>query len=207
MPDINQINGLVLCDEIHVNGVTIANIKNIDGITKDCCTANGPISLAKSEDNCEAACASESCSNYYTNGASGTCPLVNGNYLYVNTSCVLASDGYYSPNNCGGCSKCYTVSSGVITVSDCPSDCRTITLASSSESCTYACLERCVTWYTDTAEGESPAVGNHIYPTAECTCPEEGNKPYYSDKCGTRSGICYTINTSTCAITELSSCR
>ena len=42
MPDINKINGLVLCDEIHVNGVTIANILNIDSITKNCCTANGP---------------------------------------------------------------------------------------------------------------------------------------------------------------------
>ena len=45
MPNINTINGLVLCDETNVNGVTIANITNIDGIAKSCetCTANGPV--------------------------------------------------------------------------------------------------------------------------------------------------------------------
>ena len=68
MPDINKINGLVLCDEIHVNGVTIANILNIDSITKNCCTANGPISIAGPEDSCALACADEDCGNFYTDG-------------------------------------------------------------------------------------------------------------------------------------------
>jgi hypothetical protein len=40
MPNINEINGLVLCDEINVNGVIIANITNIDGITKSCAECN-----------------------------------------------------------------------------------------------------------------------------------------------------------------------
>jgi len=209
MPDINQINGLVLCDEIHVNGVTIANILNIDSITKNCCTANGPISIAGPEDSCALACADEDCGNFYTDGTSGTCPLVNGDYLYTDTSCTLATSGYYSPKNCeGGCDYCYSVNgSGVITVTECPSECRTILLASSPESCGNACLERCATFYTDAPAGTAPTIGKAIYPTSECSCPAEGNRPYYSDKCGARSGVCYTINTSTCKITGITPCR
>ena len=84
MPDINQINGLVLCDEISVNGVTIANILNIDNITKNCggddCNA---IQLARSTESCEEACASR-CATYYTN-ASGA-PAA-GDYIYQTEEC------------------------------------------------------------------------------------------------------------------------
>ena len=209
MPDINQINGLVLCDEIHVNGVTIANITNIDDITKNCCTANGPISLTGPEETCALACASEECSNYYTDGTSGTCPLVNGDYLYTNTSCVFAGNGYYSPKNCvEECDYCYSVTSGVITVTECPDPtvCRTIKLDEDDESCSSACAGKCKTYYTDTPVGALPTVGKHIYKDSECACPEEGGPKYYSDKCGLKSGNCYTMNTSTCAITSITPC-
>lgn len=206
MPDINKINGLVLCDEIHVNGVTIANILNIDSITKNCCTANGPISIAGPEDSCALACADEDCGNFYTDGTSGTCPLVNGDILYSDASCTLATSGYYSPTNCvGSCDYCYSVNgSGVITVTECPSTCNEILLSRSTESCTVACGGECTTYYTN-ASGV-PTAGDYIYQTSECSC--EGEQPaftYYSNKCGERSGTCFTVNGS-CQIGPIAGC-
>tara|TARA_R110001592_G_scaffold39961_1_gene131396 strand:- start:16 stop:384 length:369 start_codon:yes stop_codon:yes gene_type:complete len=120
MPDINQINGLVLCDEINVNGVTIANITNIDDITKSCVS------------------------------------------------------------------------------------CREIQLARSTESCSEACGLKCATYYT-TAPGV-PAAGDYIYQTEECNC--DGEQPevtYYSNKCGERSGNCFTVNSS-CEVGPIAGC-
>ena len=120
MPDINQINGLVLCDEISVNGVTIANILNIDNITKSCVS------------------------------------------------------------------------------------CNQIELGRSTESCTVACAAECVTYYT-TASGV-PAAGDYIYTASDCSC--EGEQPvitYYSNKCGERSGNCFTVNSS-CQVGPIAGC-
>jgi len=210
MPNINKINGLVLCDETNVNGVIIANITNIDGITKNCCTGNGPISLSGPDGTCGEACADEGCGNWYTDGNSGVCPLVNGDILYGDVNCTLAEAGYYSPSPCvEGCDYCYSVNgSGVITVTQCTT-CRTISLASSTESCGVVCTERCTTHYTDTPSASSPVVGNHIYTNSNCTC-SGGPFPetlVYSNKCGLRSGSCYTVNPSTCAITAIAACR
>jgi len=197
MPDINTINGLVLCDETNVNGVTIANIANIDGITKNCCTANGPILVSAVQDSCALACASEDCGEFYSNGTTGTCPLVNGDYLYTNTSCALASDGYYSPKNCsGGCSKCYTVSSGVITVSDCPSACNAIQLkyATTRQRCSDACgAEECTTYYVNQTVACPLSVGTAIYTNSDCsTLATDG---YYSPNgCEPDCRHCYTFS-------------
>ena len=99
MPNINEINGLVLCDEINVNGVIIANITNIDGITKSCAECN-EIALSRSTTSCLAACAG-GCSSYYTN-APGV--PTTGNYIYETPECsctgVQPIVAYYS-NKCG----------------------------------------------------------------------------------------------------------
>ena len=208
MPDINTINGLVLCDETNVNGVTIANIANIDGITKNCCTANGPILVSAVQDSCALACASEDCGEFYSNGTTGTCPLVNGDYLYTNTSCALASDGYYSPKNCsGGCSKCYTVSSGVITVSDCPSSCNAIQFkyANTRQRCSDACSgEECGTYYISESV-ECPLSAIAIYTDEGCSeCAPDG---YYSPNgCEPDCRQCYTFSNRDCKITRVTRC-
>ena len=99
MPNINEINGLVLCDEINVNGVIIANITNIDGITKSCAECN-EITLSRSTTSCLAACAG-GCSTYYTN-APGV--PTTGDYIYETPECsctgVQPALLYYS-NKCG----------------------------------------------------------------------------------------------------------
>jgi hypothetical protein len=207
MPDINTINGLVLCDETNVNGVTIANITNIDGITKSCvtCTANGPILVSAVQDSCALACASEDCAEFYSNGSTGTCPLVNGDYLYTDTSCTLASNGYYSPKNCeGGCSKCYAVSSGVITVSDCPSPCNAIEFKYNSRSCRDACGEgECVRYYVNQTVECPLSVGTVIYSNSSCSSLATAG--YYSPNgCDPDCRYCYTFSRG--AITRADRC-
>ena len=209
MPDINTINGLVLCDETNVNGVTIANITNIDGITKNCCTANGPFKVSAVQDNCTAACAAEDCPDYYTDGESGTCPLVNGDYLYTDASCTLASDGYYSPKNCeGGCSYCYTVSSGVITVTACPSSCNSIQLkyATTRQRCSDACrAEECGTYYISGSVECPLPVPTAIYTDESCSeCAPDG---YYSPNgCEPDCRYCYTFSNRDCKTTRVTRC-
>ena len=110
MPNINEINGLVLCDEINVNGVIIANITNIDGITKSCAECN-EIELSRSTTSCLAACAG-GCSSYYTN-APGV--PTTGNYIYETPECsctgVQPIVAYYS-NKCGQRSgSCFVMNS------------------------------------------------------------------------------------------------
>ena len=210
MPDINRINGLVLCDETNVNGVTIANITNIDGITKNCCTANGPFKLSQEpQDNCTEACAYETCKEYYSDGATDHCPLVNGDYLYTDTSCTLASNGYYSPKNCeGGCEYCYSVSSGVITVTACPSSCNAIQFkyATTRQRCSDACSgEECGTYYINADIACPLSTGTAIYTDEGCSeCAPDG---YYSPNgCEPDCRQCYTFNNRTCAITRVDRC-
>jgi hypothetical protein len=110
MPDINEINGLVLCDEINVNGVIIANITNIDGITKSCAECNEIIlSVTRGDEpSCEDAC-SRGCDTYYTN-APGV--PITGDYIYQSSICSCTGQpalNYYS-NKCGLRSgKCFTI--------------------------------------------------------------------------------------------------
>ena len=110
MPDINQINGLVLCDEIHVNGVTIANILNIDNITKNCGSDCNAIQLARSTESCAVACKGK-CATYYTN-ASGV--PVAGDYIYQTEECSCEGEQpevvFYS-NKCGKTGICFVVNS------------------------------------------------------------------------------------------------
>ena len=202
------LDGKDICDDIlNINGVTVANIKGISGKDKkSCCTANGPIVVSAVQDSCALACASEDCGNFYTDGTSGTCPLVNGDYLYTDTSCTLASNGYYSPKNCnGGCSKCYTVSSGIITVSDCPAPeptCSAINLAYDSRG--TACNGRsCATYYTDGTVG-SLTTGDHIY--ADSGCEECASRGDYSDRpCRGAQGANFVVDAS-CTITAVQNC-
>jgi len=86
--------------------------------------------------------------------------------------------------------------------------CREIDL-STDASCVRACSLACSTYYTDAEIGQALAVGNFIYTDEECDC---GEGPFpealvYSDKCGNRSGNCYTVTPSTCEITRIDECR
>ena len=214
MPDINQINGLVLCDETNVNGVTITNISNIDDIAKNCCTANGPISLAVDGDSCPNACASEECANYYSDGNVDACPLVNGDHLWADNNCNCADVGFYSPQNCeGGCAYCYTVDeSCVITVTECPGEsCNAIDLSSagSRARCSTACDgEECTTYYVNQEIACPLSVGTEIYTDGECSeCAAPG---FYSPKpCEGEEACtyCYTLGSEEgCQITAVAAC-
>ena len=79
---------------------------------------------------------------------------------------------------------------------------------STEAACVRACSLDCTTFYTDTAPGDTPAIGNFIYHDSSCDC---GEGPFpetlvYSDKCGNRSGNCYTVTPSTCEISGISTC-
>jgi hypothetical protein len=203
----SKVDNLDICTAIvNINGVAAANIKAMNvWDKKTCCTANGPVSISVPQDNCTLACASEDCTNYYTSGTHGTCPLVNGDYLYTDANCTLAQNGYYSPKNCnGGCGKCYSVSSGVITVSDCPSEptCTKITLA--YDASRSACFGRtCKSYYTDGTIG-SLTTGDHIYTDSGCEeCAASGN---YSDRpCKGAQGQNYVVGES-CVIIAVLNC-
>ena len=85
--------------------------------------------------------------------------------------------------------------------------CREIEL-STEATCERACSLECTTFYTDTEIGQTPAIGNFIYHDSSCDC---GEGPFpetlvYSDKCGLRSGNCYTVTPSTCEISGISTC-
>ena len=124
MPNINTINGLVLCDETNVNGVTIANITNIDGIDKSCGSVCNAIALAGSDLNCGRACAAD-CLEYYVDKNVSISPLGVGDHIYDNSDCEcnLPEGVIYFSNKCGLRSGvCYTVeheSCLIISVADC----------------------------------------------------------------------------------------
>ena len=88
--------------------------------------------------------------------------------------------------------------------------CREITLARSTAAegaCARACTLDCTTYYTTTPADESLAVGGFIYENSSCSC--EGDAPLvlvYSDKCGLRTGFCYTMDPDTCEIAEITEC-
>ena len=87
--------------------------------------------------------------------------------------------------------------------------CREISLARSAPgTCERACGFECSTRYTDTPVGDAVAVGNFIYNNEECVCDSPAPESlFYSDKCGLRSGNCYTMNASTCEVTGISACE
>ena len=71
-------------------------------------------------------------------------------------------------------------------------------------SCSAACGGECVTFYTN-ASGV-PTAGDYIYTTDDCSC--DGEQPtvtYYSNKCGERSGTCFTTNSS-CQVGPIAGC-
>jgi len=84
--------------------------------------------------------------------------------------------------------------------------CREITLAEGGN-CERACGIDCSTYYTDAGADEILQVGNHIYDNSECVCEGGSDEPrYFSNKCGLRSGSCYTVNGSDCSIEEITEC-
>tara|TARA_R100001163_G_C5024630_1_gene166490 strand:+ start:226 stop:594 length:369 start_codon:yes stop_codon:yes gene_type:complete len=122
MPDINEINGLVLCDEATVDTIAIASISGIDNISKNCISCNN------------------------------------------------------------------------------------ISLGVSNFSCGRACVAECTTHYTDGDTSALLQVGDHIYENSDCDCPGSTTNLYYSNKCGGRGGVCYTIEASNCEIQSVSDC-
>ena len=111
MPDIDEINGLVLCDETNVNGVVIANISQIDGLSKKCVICN-TIDLGESTRDCATACR-EDCTTHYTSKDLTIAPLGVGDYIFRNSSCVCENvfNYLYYSDQCGGEGNCYEISS------------------------------------------------------------------------------------------------
>ena len=86
-------------------------------------------------------------------------------------------------------------------------ECNAISLASSHISCGRACLLECTTFYVDKNISVSPlGVGDHIYNNSECICDLPEGVIYFSNRCGGRGGICYTIQWETCEIIGEADC-
>ena len=79
-------------------------------------------------------------------------------------------------------------------------------LSPSDISCGRACIAPCVTFYTNVDSGTALQVGDFIYENSECSCETTPENTYYADKCGGRSGQCYTIDPEDCSISSISSC-
>ena len=71
-------------------------------------------------------------------------------------------------------------------------------LSPSDISCGRACIEP--------QSGTALQVGDFIYENSECSCETTPENTYYADKCGGRSGQCYTIDPEDCSISSISSC-
>ena len=84
--------------------------------------------------------------------------------------------------------------------------CAEIILGPSHFSCGRACVAECIAHYTDGDTAANLVTGDHIYENEECTCPGNTSNIYYSNKCGGRSGVCYTINPADCEIISVTSC-
>jgi hypothetical protein len=109
MPNINEINGLVLCDEVNVDGILIQSIADIDNISQNCASCT-EILLGPSDFSCGRACVAE-CTDHYTDGDATTVPLVVGDKIFENAECLCDSPTnlYYS-NKCGlRGGYCYTI--------------------------------------------------------------------------------------------------
>jgi len=82
--------------------------------------------------------------------------------------------------------------------------CNEIELNRSTDSCNSACGGECSIYYTN-ASGV-PTAGEYIYQNEECSC--EGEQPeatYYSNKCVSRSGNCFTVD-GNCRIVSVAGC-
>ena len=85
--------------------------------------------------------------------------------------------------------------------------CNTISLAPSDLSCGRACVAECLEYYVDKNVSISPlGLGDHIYDNSECLCNLPENVIYFSNKCGLRSGVCYTLDWETCEIINVDDC-
>ena len=111
MPNINLIDNQAICTQVtSVNNVTLANIAQIDNITKSCVTCSA-IDLVFNAESCESACGGEDCVRYYTDGTVGA--LVNGDHIYEDAECTACgSAGYFSDRRCEGeQASCYQTDS------------------------------------------------------------------------------------------------
>ena len=82
--------------------------------------------------------------------------------------------------------------------------CNEIQLSRSTENCTSACGGECSSYYTN-ASGV-PVVGDYIYVEEDCSCGgEQPEATYYSNKCGLRSGNCFTVD-SNCQVGPIAGC-
>ena len=84
--------------------------------------------------------------------------------------------------------------------------CNVIELGFHTFSCGRACVADCTEYYTDAEEGDLPTDGSHIYDTANCECEGGEGTVYYSNKCGGRSGVCWTVRQSDCVVVGVSEC-
>ena len=137
---------------------------------------------------------------YTTRFAAG----IKGDFFSANTQCFGYTDLNASQNDetvlfMGDAIDAPTCNTGGTV-------CREISLAQ-GDNCTRACGIDCSTFYTDAATGVDPAVGNYIYDNESCTCEIGEGSRYYSNKCGLRSGKCFTVSAEDCRIGEVTNCE
>ena len=85
-------------------------------------------------------------------------------------------------------------------------DCNPIELGLSTVDCKRACVADCRTLYTDAPEDTLPSDGSHIYQNSSCECEGGEGYLYYSNKCGGRSGMCWTVRAEDCSVIGVASC-
>ena len=85
-------------------------------------------------------------------------------------------------------------------------NCNVIELGLSTFSCGRACIADCIEYYTDAEAGDLPTDGNHIYDNSSCECEGGEGTIYYSNKCGGRSGNCWTVRQADCVVVGVSEC-
>lgn len=145
-----------------------------------CDPCDGGVQLAFSESSCADACENTECVLYYSDGNCLICPLIVGDYLWTDTACTIAPEGYYSPKQCEGsetCDYCYTVdgTGKIASVTSCGGvepTCREVLMTIiPQEDCKGACEDTsCVTRYTNRKAGELIQAGDYIYDNSDCTC-------------------------------------
>ena len=122
MPNISEINNVVLCNQIGVDNVLLGNINQIDNLSKSCDECN-EIQLSTDRVNCALACAG-SCTTWWTNGDPTSEPLNTGEYIYgvADCACEEVENEFYS-SRCGGrggyCYKVNVANCQIIAVVSC----------------------------------------------------------------------------------------
>ena len=159
--------------------VTGGLISAIGTCPESCKPCGKTVSLSYNADSCVDACANTNCKSFYTDGNCLICPLIVGNYLYLDEDCTPVAAGYYSPKQCteDPCEYCYTVDAtgkitAIVTCGGIEPTCRQVLMTIiAQEDCKGACEDSsCVTRYTNRAEGELIQPGDFIYDNSECLC-------------------------------------